>query len=179
MPESVPGTIATPAEIKVEDIPAGEDVPPPGGHTYWLARGSHPMSLWLTGCRCGGQGHRGLPACRLQRQSDNCVLCATCTGGFFFPFFDVETLRLLCGEPGGSLYDVLTARCTSVGLQENVTNTFAAFSSSNDKGFASPEEFQMRVEVFKENIVQLQALNTNLSDYIVGVMIFFGSAHVW
>ena len=56
----------------------------------------------------------------------------------------------------------------SVDLQENVTNTFAAFSSSNDKGFASAEEFEMRVEVFKENIVQLQELNTNLSDYIVG-----------
>lgn len=28
----------------------------------------------------------------------------------------------------------------------------------------------MRVEVFKENIVQLQDLNTNLSDYIVGYL---------
>ena len=53
-------------------------------------------------------------------------------------------------------------------LQEDVSNTFAAFSTSNDKGFASQEDFEMRVEVFKENIVQLQELNTNLSDYIVG-----------
>ena len=52
-------------------------------------------------------------------------------------------------------------------LQENVTNTFAAFSNLNDKGFASPQEFEKRAQVFKENILQLLELNTKRSDYIV------------
>ena len=51
--------------------------------------------------------------------------------------------------------------------QENVTNTFAAFASTSDKGFASPQEFEMRVEVFKENLEQLQQLNTNASEFVV------------
>ena len=51
--------------------------------------------------------------------------------------------------------------------QENVTNTFAAFASASDKGFASPQEFEMRVEVFKENLQQLQQLNANASDFVV------------
>ena len=51
--------------------------------------------------------------------------------------------------------------------QENVTNTFAAFASANDKGFGSPQEFEMRVEVFKENLQQLQELNANASEFVV------------
>lgn len=72
---------------------------------------------------------------------------------------------------GYSFTEGLSPKCRrpsrASALQENVANTFAAFSSSSDKGFASPEEFEMRVEVFKENIIQLADLNTNLSDYIV------------
>ena len=51
--------------------------------------------------------------------------------------------------------------------QENATNTFAAFSGANEKGFASQEEFEMRVEIFKENLQKLEGLNANSSDMIV------------
>ena len=52
-------------------------------------------------------------------------------------------------------------------MQVNVSNTFAAFASANDKGFSSPQEFQMRVDVFKDNLQQLQDLNANSSEMIV------------
>ena len=60
-----------------------------------------------------------------------------------------------------------------------MTNTFAAFASASDKGFANPEEFEMRVEVFKENLQQLQDLNANASDFLVrlGRLSGEGSSH--
>ena len=44
---------------------------------------------------------------------------------------------------------------------------YAAFAGASDKGFANPQEFQMRVEVFKENLQQLAELNANTSEFIV------------
>ena len=54
-------------------------------------------------------------------------------------------------------------------MQENITNTFAAFASATDKGFSSPQEFELRLEVFKENIQQLQELNTNTTEFYVSL----------
>ena len=167
MPEATPGTVATPTEIKVADIPQG------GPRESLDAACLPPEDLRMASsfdCSLCNIIHAEV----LAQATEGCQLAdctAKATTAYFVQLALVGGLVPVVGQLWELLWSVtrhpVHSNNDSGMPQENVTNTFAAFASSNDKGFSSPQEFEMRVEVFKENIQQLQELNANASEFVV------------